>query len=289
MGTIDNNRVECTHSISIFSDIACCLISLYGKKDHAYVPGLVALYLDEQKTKFQALNKWFFSEQGSIIAQAFSSELTLLKDLLYGDTFLQLGSLGDDSLAKKLRYQHKWVVTPDVNADTTIVALLNQLPIDRNSVDCIIAPLTMDAFSSEKNPIDEMDRILKPMGHIVFFGINPFSLWGAWLRLAHKTCFGETKNRPKSVLSIKRAMLHRGYIQCHLSSFYYIPPFAQKKWIDKFEILNVTGKMISAIPAGFYCLVVQKHEENLIPLIPVSANEKYRPSVAIPLQPTCRE
>lgn len=250
---------------------------------------MVTLYLDEQKTKFQALNKWFFSDQGLNVAQAFSNELTSLRGLLYGERFLQLGSLGDNTLSKRLRFQQKWVATPDVNADTTVITLLNQLPLERDSVDCIIAPLTMDAFSHEKNPIDEMDRVLKPMGYIVFFGINPFSLWGAWLRFAHSTCFGETKSRPKSVLSIKRAMINRGYIQCYLSNFYYIPPVTRKKWIDKLEILNVAGKMISPIPAGFYCLVVQKHQENFIPLTPISINEKFRPSVATPLQPTCRE
>jgi hypothetical protein len=247
------------------------------------------LYLDEQKIKFQALNKWFLSDQGLNVARAFANELTPIRDLLHGETFLQLGSLGDSTLSGKLRFLHKWVATPYPGADTTFVALLNQFPIDRDSVDCIIAPLIMDAFSNEKNPIDEIDRILKPMGHVVFFGINPLSLWGAWLRFANNTCFGEVKSRPKSVLSIKRAMINRGYIQCHLSSFYYIPPVTRQQWIEKLEIFNVVGKMISPVPAGFYCLVVQKHQENFIPLTPVSVNEKYRSAVVAPLQPTCRE
>ena len=56
-------------------------------------------------------------------------------------------------------------------------------------------------------------------------------------------------------------MLHRGYVQCNLSSFYYIPPVSSESLLHKLEILNELGKMISPCPAGFYCLVVQKQHE----------------------------
>ncbi len=216
---------------------------------------------DAQKSRFRALEHWFSSPQGIDVGDFFVAELAHLNSILYGETLLQLGNYSNNFWLEKLRYHHKWCVSPYINSSSTFVASFNQLPIDRNSIDCIIAPLVMEAFSHQKNPIDEIDRILRPMGYVVFFGINPMSLWGLFVRLKRFSLFGSLAGKPMSVLSIKRAMLHRGYSQCNISSFYYIPPVSTKKWLHKLEILNELGKMISPCPVAFYCLVVQKQQE----------------------------
>jgi hypothetical protein len=221
------------------------------------------------------LNEWFVTEQGARVEEAFLEELTPLKNKLYGDILLQLGSCGDNAILRTLRYHHKCLITPYLNASTTLVSSLTELPIEKESVDCVIAPLTMNAFHYEKSPLDEIDRVLKPMGHVVFFGVNPISLWGVWLRLAHSTCFGVEHGVLHSLFSMKRAMAHRGYVQCHLSGFYYIPPAKRPSVINKLEIFNVIGKMISPMPSGFYCFVVQKLQVSGIPLTPVRIEDDY--------------
>lgn len=245
--------------------------------------------LDEQIIKFRALDEWFLSEQGNAIANAFFDKLALFNEFLHGDSLLQLGRCGDNSFFSSLRFKHKWIVSPYNEEGASFVSLLNQLPIDRDSVDCVIAPLTLEAFPGEKNPLDEIDRVLKPLGYVVFFGVNPMSIWGWWLRAARNTCYGQEHGRPKSVFSLKRLMLYRGYMQCYLSSFYFIPPVKNKNLIRKLEILNEVGKMISPMPAGFYCFVVQKHQNSLIPLTTLKFNTPYRSNMANKLQPTCLE
>lgn len=235
--------------------------------------------LEEQQHQFHALNEWFLTEQGIKIAHAFFSELIPLQDILHGATLLQFGQCGDNLILNKLRFQSKWIATPYLSDNSALVTLLNQLPLNRESVDCILAPLTLEAFV-HKNPIDEIDRVLKPLGYVIFFGINPISLWGYWLSRSKKNFYGISKAKSKSVFTIKRAMLHRGYLLCHLSHFYYLPPCREKKWLTRFEMFNELGKMIAPMPAGFYCLVAQKQQENLIgPIlvkqekIPVSAHD----------------
>ncbi|WP_165482757.1 methyltransferase [Legionella gresilensis] len=251
------------------------------------MPRTPILSLEEQRSKFHALNDWCSTKQGSEVNKAFFAELSPLKDLLHGDTLLQLGCLGDNFFYK-LRFQHKWLVTPYLNNTSTAVMLLNQLPIDRDSIDCLIAPLTLDLLGS-KNIFDEVDRILKPLGYAIFFGINPFSLWGHWLRKTNKKDFQSLSGKPVSILSVKRAMLRRGYIQCHLSTFYYIPPCQSEKWLARFEIFNEIGKMISPLPAGFYCLVMRKLEENLIGPISLETDKEALVSAdPVSLQPTCK-
>lgn len=215
-------------------------------------------------------------------------ELSHLGEFLYGETLLQLGSCADNPWLQKMHYSHKWLAMPYLNSSkTTVVTSFNQLPLDRNSVDCVVAPLTMEAFLGDKNPLDEIDRVLKPMGYTIFFGINPMSLWGLRLHLGKLPCFGSLSGHLRSVLLIKRAMLHRGYIQCYLSSFYYIPPIKNEKRLRHLEILNELGKMISPCPSGFYCLVVQKYQQHEPDLILDSVSHELLKTKPI-LQTACQ-
>lgn len=249
--------------------------------------GALALSFDAQKTRFRALDDWFKTPQGIDLGSAFTRELTSLNEFLHGETLLQLGHCGENPWLKALHYTHKWYATPYVNSSSTLISSFNQLPLDRNSVDCIIAPLIMEAFTHQKNPLDEIDRILKPMGYAIFLGIYPLSLWGLFIRLKRNFCFGPLPGKPTSVFFVKRTMLHCGYIQCNLSSFYYIPPVSTKKWLDKLEIFNELGKMISPCPAGFYCLVMQKQEESHPDLLLNEIENKQRDCSSL-LQPACQ-
>ncbi|MCA0403124.1 MAG: class I SAM-dependent methyltransferase [Proteobacteria bacterium] len=243
------------------------------------------MLLDVEKSRFQALDHWFDSIQGIEIASAFGKEIDAFKDFMHGDILLQLGSAGDSPWLDKLRYRYKWQLSPNRNDKNTVLSSCNQMALNRNSVDAIISPLSMSAFNHHKNPIDEIDRVLKPGGFAVFFGINPFSFWGLFLKMKKFSCFGEHKGNSMSFLFVKRAMQHRGYHCCHASHFYYLPPVLTKQGLEKLEVLNEIGKMVSLIPAGFYCLVFQKQE--LRPSL-TAENLQEHYNRAHVLQPLCR-
>ncbi len=214
-----------------------------------------------QAAKYRALDNWFKTPQGLRVAHAFVSELKEPGDLLDGKRLLQLGQCGDNPWLAALPFRHKWIASPcEASRRANLVTSLTALPLDRNSIDCVIAPLTMEAFGSDKNPLDEIDRVLKPMGYVVFFGINPWSFWGGGLRWNRVRCFGNNAGSLMSSLSLKHAMISRGYSQCMLKSFHYIPPVSSKNLIHRLEFFNEMGKMIWPFPAGFYCLIVQKYQ-----------------------------
>lgn len=219
------------------------------------------LLLDEQVTRYRALDNWFRIPQGVRVADAFTMELAAIREHLSGKCLLQLGNCGTNPWLSMLKFRYQYVVTPCIFPQkSTLVASLTMLPLERDSVDCVVAPLTLEAFSGAKTPIDEIDRVLKPMGHVIFLGMNPFSFWGAALRFGKICCFDNFEAKPTSSLSIKSAMLHRGYRQNALTSFYYIPPVANEFLIKNLAFLNEMGKMIWPFPAGFYCFIAQKHE-----------------------------
>ncbi len=218
--------------------------------------------LVDQLNKFSALNQWFSSPQGLHVSTAFAKELKRSKELLHGELILQLGSCGEPHLMSELHYMHKWLASPFLSPSLpSLITSLSQLSIDRNSVDCVLLPLTMEAFP-HLLVLDEVDRILKPMGQLVFIGINPMSAWGMLSNFKKNACFGNLNTKLRSVFFIKRAMLQRGYIQHSLSTFYYIPPVVKEKWLYRLEICNEIGKIVWPFPAAFYCLVLQKYQEN---------------------------
>lgn len=219
--------------------------------------------MDEQQS-FAALHAWFLTPQGQAVARAFVAELQSAHMMLKGKYLLQLGNCGSNPWLDGFAYQAKWVLSPE--SGFSVAGSINALPLERESVDCIIAPLTLETCAHNKHPIDEMDRVLKPMGHMVFLGINPWSFWGASLRWGRLSCFAQVSAPFSSSLSLKHAMLARGYRQCWLSSFYYLPPIGSEFWLHKLEFLNQMSKMIWPYPAGFYCLIIQKHDPCMTPL-----------------------
>ena len=216
---------------------------------------------DEQVTTYRALNQWFLTPQGCRVAHSFMDELSHVNEQLKGENLLQLGSCGDNLWLSDLQFKNKWIATPHrVAHSSAFLSSLNALSIDRDSMDCIIAPLTMEAMGHGRDPIDEIDRVLKPMGYAILFGINPFSFWGAALGMKRLSCFGPGKAVLTSSFALTRMMIDRGYRQCALTGFYYIPPVSNDYLIQKLEFLNEMGKMIWPFPAGFYCLIVQKYQ-----------------------------
>lgn len=216
--------------------------------------------MDEQQS-FAALHQWFLTPQGQDLARACAAELKTAQIGLQGKYLLQLGDCASNAWLKRLSYQSTWILSPDCSERSNrIVSSMHHMPLERESIDCIIAPLTLEICGQTGRLVDELDRILKPMGYLIFFGVNPWSFWGASLKWGRLSCFAQASAWLSSSLSLKHAMQARGYEQCWLSSFYYLPPIGSEYWLRKLEFLNQMSKMVWPYPAGFYCLILQKQD-----------------------------
>ncbi len=223
--------------------------------------------LNEQKNKYRTLEDWFETPQGIYASAAFTSILSSYVDQLKGATLLQIGAGFDSPWLDMLSFRRKWVVSPCTDsAHSNLVAKPLALPFERNSMDCLIAPFGIEAQGVEKSPLDEFDRILKPMGHLVLWGINPLSFWGLCLRMHGLDFFGDQTATLMSPFVVRQALVRRGFRHCAMNTFYYIPPFKNERFIQHLKFLNEIGKMIAPMPAGFYCLIVQKYQESPIGL-----------------------
>ena len=245
------------------------------------------MLIEQQIKQFNALNKWFQSSLGLYVADEFNKQLTPLLEHLKGETLLQLGYCADNSWLSPLKFNNKWIASPvNIEAKVDLICSLNHVPLNRNSIDCVVAPLTMEPFNNTLSLIDEIDRILKPMGYVVFFSINPWSLWGGALKCGLVDCFSDRNLRMHTPFHLNRIFVQRGYRQCSLNNFCYTPPVKNPSLIRKFAFLNEIGKMLWPFPSGFYCYIAQKYE-------PISPTPLAQPIVQAipkeyesPLQPT---
>lgn len=216
---------------------------------------------------FQAVENWFFTDQAYAVSEAFIEQLKKCNNIItrmHGENLLQLGVAGDHKWLSLFDYKKKWIISPCTYShnNTSSVSLFGFskfLPFDEGSMDCIISPIALEPYSWQEHPLDEIDRILKPMGYIVILGLSAISLWHLALRLEKLPCLSNDLIHPISIFKLKNALLHRGYSLCHLEPFFYTPPVKDKVWLRRLEIFNELGKMISPCPGGFYCMIVQKY------------------------------
>lgn len=214
----------------------------------------------------ESLDNWFNTDQGLGVSRAFYDDASHFKYLLHGDSFIQLGMCGDNTLLSSLNYNNSWLLRPTKTTNfNALQCSYNALPLAQESVDCIFSPLKIEADTSNYL-VDEIDRVLKPMGYVVFLGVNPISFWGAWMRFSKNSFFKNVRPSFTSSFSLNRIMINRGFRQCYLNNFYYVPPARNINTIKKLKFLDEMGKMIGIFPSGFYCLVMQKYKVNNIDL-----------------------
>jgi hypothetical protein len=246
----------------------------------------IILLIEQQIKQYRALNEWFESPLGLAVAKEFTHQFLPVLDYLKGDTLLQLGSCGDNPWLDILSFSHKWVASPFIiDNKVNITTLLDKTPFNRSSVDCVLAPLTMEPFGNGFDLIDEIDRVLTPMGYVVFLSINPWSLWGGALKCGLLSCFAERKIKIRTPFNLNRILLQRGYRQCSLNNFCYVPPVNNASLLKKLNFFNEVGKMIWPFPSGFYCYIAQKYEHISPSIIAQPISEPVIKVYKSPLQP----
>lgn len=244
------------------------------------------MLIEHQIKQYRALNKWFYSPLGDFAAHEFFVNLDSSQEYSHGGILVQLGNCSDNLWLKKFNYVHKWIASPFFLAHkkAQIECALNQLPLQRNSVDCIIAPLTLEPFGNSFSLIDEIDRVLSPMGFVIILSINPWSLWGGAIKLGLLRCYNDPKVKMRTPYNLNRIFLQRGYRQHSLSNFCYIPPVNNSTLIKKFTFLDEIGKMLWPLPSGFYCYIAQKYQL-IEPSLHMKSVNKSIKNYEVPLQP----
>lgn len=221
---------------------------------------------------YQSLGDWLKTPLGEAVGYEFAKAVHSFENQLRGEVLIQIGGGERNPWLDHCNYKHTWIASPTaLSVANEIRCSLSQLPIDRDAADAVALPLALEPHKDCQVLLDEVDRILKPMGFVIIFGINPWSLWGASVKAGVLSGFHSSNLSLHTPYGLSRLLLNKGYRQCALTHFCYLPPLKNPAYLHRLEFLNVVGSMLWPFPSGFYCMIFQKYEPAHPHLIPVSA------------------
>ena len=90
---------------------------------------------------------------------------------LFGFHALQLGLPELDGLQAN-RMPHRWLAGRDVLCE------FDALPFESASLDLVLLPHALELACDAHALLREVERVLRPEGRLIVFGLNPASLWG---------------------------------------------------------------------------------------------------------------
>ena len=129
----------------------------------------------------ESVRQWLTSPLGDALVQQESRVVEEALDGIFGEQCLQLGVWGEsNTFLKHARTQRTWLMdvgAPDGRAPT-IVGQFHNLPIQDDSIDCVILPHVLDYSDRPHAVLREVDRVLTAHGHLVILGFKTGGLWG---------------------------------------------------------------------------------------------------------------
>ena len=123
--------------------------------------------------------EWLRTPLGEALLQQESRIVEEALDGMFGEHCLQLGLWGDNrTFLRFTRTQRCALIAETLEGEPSAVAEPHRLPVENDAVDAVLLPHTLDYSDRPHAVLREVDRVLRPNGHIVILGFNPAGLWG---------------------------------------------------------------------------------------------------------------
>jgi SAM-dependent methyltransferase len=219
-------------------------------------------------------NKWLAQGLG---AKLFEAECQYLPPSLtncYGTHALLLGVPHQYDLMKFSSIPHQVLLCSFLDKDKShqyIEGGMDKLPIASASIDLVLLPHTLEFIDNPHQLLSEACRIVRPEGHIVIFGFNPFSLWGLAKYLKKKNEIPWSGNF-LSANTIKKWLELAEFELIKQRTFLFRPPLENHlKWFENLKIMDSIGAKCWTPFGGIYMLMAKA---KVIPLTPIKLHWK---------------
>jgi SAM-dependent methyltransferase len=124
------------------------------------------------------LESWYARESGQYLLAATRRTVQDLLDTSFGYHIMQLGVSGVRPLCQGSPINHRVYCAHRAGPGVGLVAEPDELPLESDSVDAIIAHHCLEFASNPHQVLREIQRVLTPQGQLLVVGFNPFSLLG---------------------------------------------------------------------------------------------------------------
>jgi len=132
-----------------------------------------------QVQRSQLVQDWLQSPLGEALLQQEARVVEEALDGIFGEECLQLGLWGENrSFMRFTRTQRCLLIDESDAGKPCAIADLHKLPIENDTIDAVLLPHTLDFSDRPHEILREVDRVLRPNGHIVALAFKPAGLWG---------------------------------------------------------------------------------------------------------------
>ena len=171
------------------------------------------------------LESWYQRDRGQYLLDSVRSVVEPILDTAFGYNLMQIGPLRQHSLFEKSRINHRVYCSDSAGGDVGLVATAEELPLESDSVDALIALHCLDFSAQPHQALREMQRVVTPQGKLIIIGFNPYSLLGAASRV--RRLAGSRLWREHEPLSAHRLSDWLHLLGCQIESqhmLYNLPP-----------------------------------------------------------------
>lgn len=211
---------------------------------------------------------WFQSPQGEAVLRAEKEAIHAALEKLFGYHILQLGFSEEHSLIEQSPVGHKIVFSPSFRAGSIrAVASNEELPLISDSVDVVVIHHALDFAANSHRVLREATRVLRPGGHMLIVGFNPYSYWGFW------KLFKRKKNIPwrGRFISKGRVSDWLKLLDLHINSVSYglhFMPLKMSKLLSRAESFEKFGNKLHSPLGGAYFIHCIKQVTPFTPIVP---------------------
>jgi SAM-dependent methyltransferase len=140
------------------------------------------------------------------------------------------------------------------------------LPIATDSVDVVVMPHVLEFEADPHQVLREVERVLIGEGHVIIFGLNPWSWWGLWRMLLAWRGEPPWSGRFFTSARVKDWMRLLGFEIVQARYLYHRPPLQQPRLHRWLAVLDKIGNYCWPWFGAAWCLVGKKRVVSLIPL-----------------------
>jgi len=128
------------------------------------------------------LESWYASDNGRYLLDETRSAVQHLLDTTFGYHILQLGVRTPKPLSEGSPIHHRVYSAATGGDGVDLVACPDELPLDCDSVDTVIAHHCLEFAEHPHRALREIQRVLTPQGRLLLICFNPWSLKGVAAR-----------------------------------------------------------------------------------------------------------
>ena len=218
---------------------------------------------------------WRDSALGKALYEEECRQLERVLPTLFGLYSLQLGTqfTPDCFSASSIKHHMQMSLTDSREQSSSLYGYAEDLPFASESLDLVILPHVLENSENPHAVLREADRSLVRDGHILIFGLNPWSYWQAWRWLRHRGRGYPWAGRYYSRGRLTDWLALLGFEICESRYFFLRPPLNHHAVLAKTTWLEEHGQPYLQVASAAYMILARKRMQVITPI-----RQRSRPS-----------